>query len=237
MRVKWTIALAAIMAVAALGAVPATSAWATTPEFKVTKGKFPILFTSNNFNGFKFNTEERGEGVTCKTAMLEGHITGPKSVEGVYEYYLGCKGTFFGVNGECSNGEYAGERGIVTKELHGTIGLINKSTSPVGLELEGEAKSGEEPVFAEFTCTWLGATDTAQLRGHLIGQITTSLEKEVETLPIRYFGEKGKQEFSGFEGGPTGQQLTWRVDSGKIWNAGVTMENRFEFSPNKLEIL
>ncbi len=225
--------LAMVVMGAALSAIPVAGAWAAEPEFEVTKGTFPVAMNSaGNVNGFSFETSRQGEGVVCATASPNGVVTGPKSLS-MEERYAKCKVTFAGVGGECGSAEV----GIFTA-LKGTIGYVNKSTQPVGVELEGKetVKSGEEPIFAEFTCTVLGVHFKMQLRGHLIGSTPAKLVEEFEGLHIVYGGTKGKQEITGFEGGPTGQQLKWIVGGEEQGNVSVKMESRVSIAPDKMEI-
>ncbi|MCW3056336.1 MAG: hypothetical protein JWO21_305, partial [Solirubrobacterales bacterium] len=174
-----------LVAVLAVSAVAVASASAALPEFTV----FPNKATGSGGAGTLETL--KGEKVTCTAEKDKSEINGAKTVKGVVVTFTGCKESVFKAN--CNSaGAAAGE--IVTNELSGEIGYVNKATKAVGLDLK---PVGE--LFAEFNCT--GGLLKLKVKGSVIGKLSpvNTATKEFK-LEFKLAGV-GKQEIEKFETG------------------------------------
>ncbi|HTC61077.1 MAG TPA: hypothetical protein VK691_13315 [Solirubrobacteraceae bacterium] len=177
----------------AVGAFTAAGASASL-SFHPSAG-FPVKFSGS---GGKAEFESaKNVDVECVGQSVTGEITNLTVVSKMV-------GTF-----EKCTTEIGSKCEIKTASLKGTLGYINKSAEQIGLDLEGETKVGsEEPVWGEIKC----GEYKAAIKGHVIARITEPpLNKPAyRTMKLAFSETKGVQEPGGFEGGPSGQQLTWK---------------------------
>ena len=87
----------------------------------------------------------------------------------------------------------AKEGEIITKELKGLLGYLNKAEKKVGALVEPTEKT-----FAEIEGKCLKAK--LIISGSVVGKITSTLNKEVSTVQLSFAAGGGKQEFVKLEG-------------------------------------
>ncbi|HTC60830.1 MAG TPA: hypothetical protein VK691_12035 [Solirubrobacteraceae bacterium] len=181
--------------------VAAGGAEAKTLRFIPRSGTFPQKFSGET--GTPRLETSPGRKLVCSGhTKLTGQFNGPTEVTNTVVTFEKCRFEGFAA---CEN---SGTEIIKTKTLTGKLGYISKSKEEVGLDFTGEAKTGSEPVWAEFTCSLLGKVS---ITGHVIGNITKphlNLPGETE-FALSFDETKGVQTPSAFEGGPSGQQLHW----------------------------
>jgi hypothetical protein len=174
----------ALAAVFAFSAVASASASAELPEFSKTG----VKFTATTGKA-KLTSPGAGQTVECESSTTKegAEINGVKTVAKVTVKFKGCvKGT-----AKCkTTGAEAGE--IVTQELKGEIGYLNKTEKTVGTKLEPVTPS----TFVTFTCE--GGFETS-VTGCVTGQ-NKPINEEVETSELIFAEEGGHQKFRGFEG-------------------------------------
>jgi hypothetical protein len=173
-------------------------------EFLAVIAGEKVPFTSTSGEGTLETAS--GETVKCKEDTNEGEITGPKEVSKVVVKFKGCKATILGFIKVACKTSGAGTEEIVTEKLKGHIGYLNKSKKEVGQELEPEGT-----LFAKFEC----AGETVEVRGHVIGKLTPT-DSMTKTTTLTFEQSGGKQKYTEFEGGPSGQILETKTGSGSF---------------------
>lgn len=212
----------ALMAVFALCAVSAAAASAALPELVNAKGEALVKkkFTDASEGETKLESKS-GLTVTCKAAKSTGESTGTKTSAHNIVTFTGCTSSF---GGSCNTkGKAAGE--IVTNELSGEIGYVNKANKEVGLELHPTSGT----VFATFEC---GAFLKNEVRGSIIGALTP-INKKVKTtehFTVKYEkgAEKGTQKITKFEGGSE-DVLESSLDGGSFEKANEQATGTIKF--------
>jgi hypothetical protein len=131
-----------LVGVFAISAAASASASAELPEFVPENGQFEKRFTSKSTEAY---IEASGERVViCRGSENAGTLHLPKLLS-VHVRFFGCVSP--GLGATCQN---AGEPGvIVTKQLKGTVGYINKLTKEVGLSLTPPVAGG---ALTQFKC-------------------------------------------------------------------------------------
>ena len=180
----------ALVAVFALTAVAASAASAATLPFiegQTTKAEYKGTVPTAGGTG----TLETANGntVKCTKSSSTGTAESEKKVKKVVVTFEGCEATIGGIKAKCNTaGEVAGK--IVTKELEGELGYINKATPSVGLDLWPASRTAEEKtkhtfnaLFVEFECTGFAKS---KVRGSIIGELTPVNGAAGKTLTLTY---------------------------------------------------
>lgn len=177
-----------LLAVCAVSAVASANASAALPEFLPTSGVKIIGKATSK----AILQTVAGTKVECSGGSSEGEISGAKTVTKVKITFTGCKASGFA----CET-EKAGKETIVTHEITGTLGYINKATPEVGI-LFATTKAGD--FFTEFNCA--GGIVKNKVLGSVIcpiGEVNKSLEK----FTLKCAQKAGVQIPTKFEGGET----------------------------------
>jgi hypothetical protein len=179
-----------------LGAVAATTASAALPEFE---GPFPKHFVATQL-GAGFLETVGGNTVECSggsTAL--GFIRSEKDllVSGGIAI-RGCGGAGFG-QGKCQTGATEGE--IITLQVLGLLGYINKAAKEVGVLFEPD----NAPDFTTFKCKTILGEETLLIKGTIVCPLSP-VNTETESYKLICSQTKGVQKPLGFEGG-TGDTL------------------------------
>jgi hypothetical protein len=199
-----------ILCAAAVSAIGAASAFADSEPgyFKFTNGAIAgAHFTASTGS---VTLRSAHQELACTSSSLSGEFgeevgfSGTQHVRDVVESFKGC--TYKA--GEGSTKLKCPEV-AASSNLRGTLGVIDQSEHPVGLELEGEA-GGEAPEFLNVKCGgW-----SLKFSGHVIGRLNmppnTPYKKDVI---LTFAGTGAKQGIEGFEGGPTGLHLTFESNN------------------------
>lgn len=240
----------ALVAVFAISAVASASASAALPEFvhcvKQTTKKFEwtekecktksgnktgefekeavkagvgkLKFTSTSGKG---TLETKGGAkVTCTSDTDKGELTGAKEAKKVVVTFKGCE--TLGL--KCQTGVVEGE--IVTKELKGTLGYINKTKKEVGLSLTPAVAGGP---FVEFKCGPKEEIKVVVKEGEgkggnsVIGAITP-VNVLSKTFTLKFTQVKGVQAPEMFEGGVR-DVLESSINGGKVEQSGEETED------------
>jgi hypothetical protein len=205
-RHKPVIALAALVAALALGAVASASASAALPEFVHGEGEsFPITFELAKQVGEWTRIEDgagHGNGLPeCSERRFTGQITNGKAVS-LTAVLTGC----IGAGSAChSVGAKAGE--IVIPGT-GTLVYLNKAKKEVGivLHLTKEEATGEEIICGGFEDYLKGSVVFA------IGPVNT----KTNGLKIRLHGSKGFQETFNYYENEKGEKTHVKFQASKI---------------------
>jgi hypothetical protein len=204
-----------------MSAVPAGSAMAAAPEFLFTSSS--VTFTSK---AGKLETSS-GEEVNCTSSSGAGEFEGTspsKKITKVTVSYHGCTSKILTNTYKCKTAG-ANEEEIKTRELEGTIGYINKNTTPREIGLLFQPKGGGN--FAEFECVHSKETVTIRVKGSIIGKITP-----VNTLVDLFAGgsalidmskgaNKGEPSVNKFEGAAEDELLTESTISKKFEKSAI----------------
>jgi DNA-binding beta-propeller fold protein YncE len=180
MRSKYKSALAALVAVCALGAVASASASAAPPEFTLKAGeKFPDAI-GNSLNSVPAGFETEALSASCSSNKTTGEITSAKAASLTLEW-TGC------VKGTTQFTSEGAEAGHIVITGTGTLVYIDKAKSQVGVLLalkEVKLLAGEAKFF---------------LKGSLVVPISP-INQKVYTfeLPFHQKGV-GEQEFTSYE--------------------------------------
>ncbi len=192
MRAIFRSSLIALVAVLAMGAVAVASASAALPEFQ-QGGKG--LAKAVKFSGSAGGPAIRQDGPSCSGLTMTGEISGANTLADVVITFKGCKQDLPPLGGykPCENTGF-GKEEMVTPQLSGKIGYVNKSTKEVGLLLE--PSTGTQ--IAE--CNYDGSHKYVfKLRGSVIGQLKP-VNIESTEFSLAYKGSETKQEITHFEG-------------------------------------
>jgi hypothetical protein len=180
---------------AATGAIASSSASAELPEWQ--KGgealKLALPFTISGGTG-SFENAAGTRKVTWTSVAGKGLIEGTNKITKLSLVFWGSKGKE-GAEKECEvRSPKAKEGEIVTQELKGVIGYLNKAEKKVGVAFE--AIPGK--VFAELESKCF---KSKVLTGGVIGKITSAVNKEVGAILVSFNIVSKAQEFAKFEGG------------------------------------
>jgi hypothetical protein len=191
------LALAAVFAVSAL---VATSAMAVLPEIEIISGPQTLKSAKKAESPNDLLETTSGKKVECtndaSTSKLGASPT--KELKEVKVTFTGCTSSF----GTCtSSGAASGE--IKVNELIGTVGYINKTTTPkeVGVSLTPVVSGG---LFAEFKCgiatVKVGEKAGSGSGDSVIGKLTP-VETATAKVNLVFSQSVGKQIPEKFEGG------------------------------------
>lgn len=137
------------------------------------------------------HTPAVGGVVECKSFKDEGKIATPTTESKVVSTFTSCTS----LSKKCTSpGAKAGS--IVTNNLKGELGYINKAKKEVGVLLSPETGT----VLAEFNCEGLEIVTTGSVIGTQTGDINTFSKSSTNTFAVN--GE-GFQVVKNFEGGST----------------------------------
>lgn len=178
------------MAMLALSAATVASASAALPEFEPVGKKFPVKFKSKSGAGTLETVG--GRLISCTADTNVGEHTGAKALI-VVVTFTGCTTKFLGITLNCQTA--AAKKGeIITKELEGTLGYINKAAKEVGVALK--PKGGGN--FVNLECEGIGI----EVRGSVIGVVTplNKLVKTTEHFTLTFSQAKGVQKPTKLEG-------------------------------------
>jgi hypothetical protein len=159
--------------------------------------------------------------INCTKDTNTGDITGKKTVGEMLVTFTGCKllEAF-----ECkSKGAKAEE--IMTVDLKGPLGYINKSTKLVGVKLEPETAS--EYTEGEIEC----ASNKVKVTGAVIGDVSpTNKKSTTETLEFKASGAKQANELIEIEGkDETGIKLRSSLNGGTAEEASEETTDTLTF--------
>lgn len=152
---------------------------------------------------------EGGNTVSCTEESTKGEAAKPKKVVKTVVTFTGCEASIGGIKAKCNtSGSASGT--IVTKELEGEIGFLQKSpTLVVGQDLwpAGRTKAEKEKnefnaPFVEFECT---AFAKNSVKGGVVAELTPISEtfSTELTLTFEKGATKGSQKWTKLESGPT----------------------------------
>lgn len=201
-----------------------------TGNFEFVKGVAKTGFTASS--GEAVLEGESGVQVVCTSSSVTGKLdadgtTGAvKGVENVISTYSGCNVPAFGGITCETTGKGAGH--IVTNELEGSLGYINKAKKEVGQELFPHVKHG---AFTEFSCgggAVVVVVKEGTKGGHncIIAPVGT-VNVSSNTNTQEYVGVKGSQMPEKFEG-KTECNLESTVN-GTLERSGQTQTNVITF--------
>jgi hypothetical protein len=160
--------LAAVLAVGLLSAVSASAAESSNPLF-LAAGASPVNATVTGLSG-PSTLKAVGNTVTCQKDVASGTITSTLLIGKVFVHYLECTvvGTLGGST-RCTIKSIGseGEGLVLTKELHGILGLI-LSPAPLDTGILFLPTNGK--VFVEFPAT--ACSVEAKVTGSIAGLIT-----------------------------------------------------------------
>jgi hypothetical protein len=137
------------------------------------------------------HTPAVGGIVECKSFKDEGHINTPTTENKVISTFTACTS----LAKKCTS-PAAKAGSIVTKNLAGELGYINKAKKEVGVLLKPETGT----VLAEFNCEGLEIVTTGSVIGTQTGDINVFSKSSTNTFAVN--GE-GFQVVKNFEGGGT----------------------------------
>lgn len=211
----------------AVGTLGVASASAAGPELVNTKGeklKDKHITISGSNSGLEFSYK----GIDCKSVSATGEVTSKTTLDKLVVEWNEC------ANGleKCYNVEKTST--IKSEPLTGTLVYINKSSKEVGLILEKETQTEKEklsgkPLWATIKC----GGSSLNLKGHLIGSMSST--HEGISQPLTYRQEDFVQEPSQYEGGPTGDQLTWSSPGGELsGNVALASSQEIHFEEEAL---
>jgi hypothetical protein len=181
-----------------LGAALAACSIAATPSLAA-----PPEFTPPFPNPFKaaskaMTLETVGKfKVTCTADTSSGEVTGPATAV-LRITFTGCssgEGPSFGSCQNASGGE------IVTEQLFGTLGYLNRKHTAVGLDLSNPTASPTGGALIRFFC---GEDTGLEVAGSLIGRIMP-INKVVEPsghMTLKFAQKAGHQAIRKLLGGP-----------------------------------
>jgi hypothetical protein len=240
---KVKLAMLALIAVFAFGAVAVASASAALPEFVPAKGTFPVHFTSEGQLPLLPRLESlitalgsmSNKNIICLMSKDVGELSGPKEVKKVLVDYTGCseekeskESSSLCYSGSTKNGL------IVTNDIMGFIGYITGAgKTKVGVELLPE--SGK--IFAEFTCE--GEAKKVKVEGCLVGEASPlNVSQTTGTLLFLANATDTAAEYEEIEGGIfkpcklTTHAGLFEAGEGPSWN----MDNETETFSEAVEL-
>jgi len=160
-----------LVAMFALGAVTASSAFAEEPPTFLFKGHPARAFSSKQFGEGTLETT-KGETVKCTGGTNTGTFENEKRARDVLISFTGCKAKILTTTYECKSAG-ANTEEIRSKDLLGRLGWISKANSEVGILFNSEEASG---LFAEFTCTHSSTNVEIKVRGSVIALVKNTNE-------------------------------------------------------------
>jgi hypothetical protein len=195
MRPKFRSMLVVLIGALALAAVASASASATLPEFQQGgKALAKTVKLTGKGGAVIFASKNKAEW-TCGGSSLTGETSGASDVANIVVKFTGC--TLGGVKITHCTSPGAEEEEMISTQLSGRLGYINKKTEYAGLLLE--PPTGK--LIAE--CSSQQKTPAVELRGSVIGRITP-VNKETTKFTLTYAvsgaTERYKQEPTHFEG-------------------------------------
>jgi hypothetical protein len=154
------------------------------------------------------HTPAVGGVVECKSFKDEGHIATPTTENKVVSTFTSCTS----LGKKCTSpGAKAGS--IVTKNLAGELGYINKAKKEVGVLLKPESGT----VLAEFNCEGLEIVTSGSVIGTQTGDINTFSKSSTNTFAVN--GE-GFQVIKKFEGEATNHVLESLINGSGPFESG-----------------
>jgi hypothetical protein len=181
------------LAVMLASSMVAAAAAEALPEWQ-KEGKSLTETLSFKVHGLTGQFEGGGIGVTWKSVGGKGVIKGANEVAKLSLIFWGSKVKIS--KEECEvNSPGAAKGEVVSKELKGSLGYLNKASKIVGAlaqpaagttvaEIEGACFEGKEDVI-----------------GSVVGEVTSELNKETSSATLSFaVTSGGKQEFTKFEG-------------------------------------
>jgi len=212
----------------ALSAGASASASAELPEFVPANGKYEKRFISHSTESY---IEASGKRiVVCEVSENAGTLHLPKLLS-LHARFIHCVSPT--LHASCHT---AGEAGVIlTRQLKGTVGYINKVTKDVGLSLTPPVAGGPLMVF---TCgkvtVKIGEGTLAE--GGKGGGDSVIANLGPTNFPRTQFGaefhcELGKQRVEMLEGG-TRDTLEAKVGSGPWEEACLNYQDRLTFEEN-----
>jgi hypothetical protein len=173
----------ALLSVIAICAIATASASAALPEFA---GPFVNKFTFTS-KPVLLELETKAGKMECGEAVGNGEIVAAKELKVAKITYDKCTSPF----GECKTpGQAAGV--VVTGELVGILGYLNKTEKLVGLDLDPKTQP-----FANVTC----GVVTFEVKGDVIGRFINALNTKTKIYELKYEQAEGKQKWQKLEGG------------------------------------
>jgi hypothetical protein len=148
------------------------------------------------------HTPKVGGVVECKSFKDIGSIATPTTENKVVSTFTSCTSL-----GKKCTSPAAKAGSIVTNNLAGELGYINKAKKEVGVLLKAETGS----VLAEFNCEGLEIVTTGSVIGTQTGDINTFSKSSTNTFAVN--GE-GLQQIKNFEGGANHELLSLINGSG-----------------------
>lgn len=237
---KVKLAVLALIAVAAFGAVMVASASAAEfPSFITKSGKYPVAFTSENQLPLEptlesyIETTSKTANIDCEMSKDKGEVSSAMEVKKVLVDYTGCKEESAPTKMCTTSGDTLGL--IITEDIMGLAGYISgTSLAKLGVELLPETSGG---LFAKFKCE--GEAETVEVKGCLVG----------EAKPVNKFSLNGElifeanatdngPKYTELEGGHNKPcELTVKagflgIGKGKSWN----MDNELETFAEEVEL-
>jgi len=181
-----------------------------------------LKFTSTSGTG---HLVTGGNKINCTKDTNSGFITTSKTVGLVLVTFTGCKLEAFFEIFECKSKGAAKEE-IMTVNLKGTLGYINKSTKLVGVKLEPETAS--EYTEGEIEC----AGNKVKVTGAVIGDASpTNTKSTTGTLEFKASGTKQGAESIEIEGKTeTGIKLKSSLNGGAAEEAAEETTDTLTFS-------
>jgi hypothetical protein len=204
--------------------IAAPSSLATPPEFS---SPFPNTFQSTS-KAMTLETVGKFR-VTCTAGKNSGEVTGPAAAV-LRIAFTGCTSGEGPSGGSCQNAA-GGE--IVTEQLFGTLGYLNRKHTAVGLDLSNPTASPTGGALIRFSC---GEDTSVEVSGSLIGKITP-INKVVQPgghMTLKFAQKAGHQAIKKLLGGSRDVPMT-RVLLGPLEESGLASTDHLSFaSPIKI---
>jgi hypothetical protein len=168
--------------------------------------------------------------VTCTAGTNKGEVTAPATAV-LTMTFTGCTSGEGPSGGSCQNAS-GGE--IVTEQLFGTLGYLNRKHTAVGVDLSNPTASPTGGAMIRFFC---GEDTSVEVSGSLIGKITP-INKVVQPgghMTLKFAQKAGHQAIKKLLGGARDVPLT-RVLFGPVEESGIASTDLLSFA-SPIEII